>query len=519
MAKPDVDDGLLAQHKLMVAVNLSEWATRLDTKVATVVIEKYMRVHKNARVSLRYLEQATGATRPNIIASVRHLCAQGALAVLREGRGTRPTEYRLNFDYPIKSASGIVGDTSTSGIVHDTSCGIAGDTSSACSGIVSDTQTYLPSLPTGRRTGSRNPEGEGTHAPASGDGAAVADAPLPAPPPGARDPKKTESGFEQLWAAWGNKRDKHKAKAAYTNLKPAPELHERLVAQATAWTEAYARNGTEKRFQTSLGNWLDRERYDEDLPEAYVDAKDAAVSRSRANGKTKVSNPGARETGDAGHNLPKGTNRFTVSAVEHVGSVFDAWAVKLTLTATTGQEFEHTFWPINNHDAGLMEEGQRINGALCRAVNNNFSTDFKDCIGRSVVATVGKGGRVDYTASGEKFDFPPDGEPAQPAGGHTSRRAEHDLPRGRRKLTIASIDEPDDGMVELDLTDWDGTTYTHEFFVEHSDPAEALHGRDILDRILAATNNGQRPDNLGALIGRTLEVIVADGEARYLAAS
>ena len=518
MTKPEVDDGFVAKQELLFAVIDSDWATKLDMKVARRVIHRYMRQHKNARVSLRYLEQATSATRPNIIASLRHLCAQGIFTVLREGRGTRPTEYQLNFDYPVKSASGIVGNTSTSGIVRDTSSGTVGNTSSASSGIVGNTESHLQNpvtltglLDNGTASGS-------TPFSASGAAAALADARLPAPSTATGDPKKTASGFEQVWQAWGKKVDRHKAQAAYKKLAPDAELHEQLVALATAWTANYERIGTEKKFQTSLANWLERERYREDMPEAYVDAREAAIARSASKG-TKPKTAAVGEAGGAGHNLPKGTNRFTVSAVEHIGSVFDAWAVKLTLIATTGQEFEHTFWPISNHDAGLMEEGQRINGALCRAVNNNFSTDFHDCIGRSLVATVGKGGRVDYTASGEKFDFPPDGEPPQPAGGHTSRRAEHDIPRGRRKLTIASIDEPDDGMIELDLTDWDGTAYTHEFFVKHSDPAEALHGQDILDRILAATNNGKRPDKLGALIGQTLEVIVADGEARYLAAS
>ncbi|MGQ3276908.1 MAG: hypothetical protein ACT6WE_10130, partial [Shinella sp.] len=137
----DKTDGLLAQHHLLLAIIHTEWATRLDHKVAAVIIERYFGKFGNARASLRYLAERTKATRPNIIASVRRLTDRGAFSVIREGVGTRPTEYALNFGF---FASGIAGDTSTSGIVHDTSCGIADDTSRGSSGIAGDTETYLP---------------------------------------------------------------------------------------------------------------------------------------------------------------------------------------------------------------------------------------------------------------------------------------------------------------------------------------------------------------------------------------
>src|SRR5690606_8975075 len=129
-------DNLLAQHKLLLAIIATDWATRLDHKVAAVIIERYFRKYACARVSLRYLQQATGATRSNIITSLRRLLENGAFSLIREGAGTRPTEYGLNFAF---SSSGIVGSTSSdgerSGLVGDTACGIAGDTSNVASGI------------------------------------------------------------------------------------------------------------------------------------------------------------------------------------------------------------------------------------------------------------------------------------------------------------------------------------------------------------------------------------------------
>ena len=122
---------LLKQYKLLGAVNLAPWATRLDHKVAYVVIDRYFAKFGNSRASLRYLEVATGATRPNIIESLRRIIDNGVFSIVRQGIGTRPTEYGLNFDFASKAPRGIAGDTSTSGIADDTSTGIADDTLAA----------------------------------------------------------------------------------------------------------------------------------------------------------------------------------------------------------------------------------------------------------------------------------------------------------------------------------------------------------------------------------------------------
>jgi hypothetical protein len=183
---------LLSQYQLLRAVIDTSWATRLDHKIISHIIDRYYGKYEVARASLRYLEQATGATRTNIIESIRRIIERGVIKVTRQGIGTRPTEYGLNFDFAIKQktlaknnklngpvASGPVGDTSknssgipdgtsnerpsgpvgntaTSGIVGDTSCGPVGDTSSVPSGIVHGTESYLRNMPTGMLTVSRN---------------------------------------------------------------------------------------------------------------------------------------------------------------------------------------------------------------------------------------------------------------------------------------------------------------------------------------------------------------------------
>jgi hypothetical protein len=108
-----VPGSLLSQYKLLCAVIDAPWATRLDHKITRHVIERYWVKHGNARASLRYLEVATGATRTNIIESLRRVIDKGVFSIVRQDVGTRPTEYDLNFDFASKVPSGIAGDTST----------------------------------------------------------------------------------------------------------------------------------------------------------------------------------------------------------------------------------------------------------------------------------------------------------------------------------------------------------------------------------------------------------------------
>jgi hypothetical protein len=116
---------LLKQYKLLGAVIDASWATRLDHKIARHVIDRYFAKFGNARASLRYLEAATGAERNKIIPSLRRIIEKGVISVLRQGIGTRPTEYDLNFDFGTRSSSGAREGTS-SGAREGTSTGARG---------------------------------------------------------------------------------------------------------------------------------------------------------------------------------------------------------------------------------------------------------------------------------------------------------------------------------------------------------------------------------------------------------
>jgi hypothetical protein len=145
---PAAEPVLLKQYKLLGAVIDAPWATSLDHKITRHVIERYYAKFGNARVSLRYLERATGSERNKIIPSLRRIIENGVISIIRQGIGTRPTEYDLNFDFTSKIPSGALEGTSTSGALEGTSSGALEGTSTASSGALQGTQTYLRNMST-----------------------------------------------------------------------------------------------------------------------------------------------------------------------------------------------------------------------------------------------------------------------------------------------------------------------------------------------------------------------------------
>jgi hypothetical protein len=96
-------DGPVQQLNLLLTVMRSPWATPLDVKVMGEVIDRYYPQHGNSRVSVSYLDVATERhRRSSIIASLRRLVSHGMLTVLREGAGTRPTEYLIHFERAVR---------------------------------------------------------------------------------------------------------------------------------------------------------------------------------------------------------------------------------------------------------------------------------------------------------------------------------------------------------------------------------------------------------------------------------
>jgi hypothetical protein len=315
--------GLLDQYNLLGAIIDASWATRLDHKVARHIIDRYYPKHGNGRASLRYLERATGAGRPNVIASVRRLAEQGAIVLVRQGQGTRPSEFSLNFEF---SSSGIADDTTStnepSGNADDTSGGIAHDTSSASSGIADDTETYLqnpaykaeilidrddcaaPSAP---------PLAEGLAATAAG-GTAQEDLEHP----------QAKPTFEALWRAYGYARGKKEAREAWKAL-PAEVDKSAVIDAAAAWRAAWAAQGKPDAPRYTLARWLKDEHYDEEAPRGFQ-----KIER----GKSK-----SKATKSAGLGLGYNIKYFTITAHKTEGNPFKSFWETFTFRAEDGHEF------------------------------------------------------------------------------------------------------------------------------------------------------------------------------------
>jgi hypothetical protein len=432
-----VPGSLLSQYKLLRAVIDAPWATRLDHKIASHIINLYWAKHGNARASLRYLENATGATRPNIIESLRRIAEQGVINVARQGVGTRPTEYGLNFafadckkpfsknkkpgghaasgsvddtsnsirgipdDTSNEAPSGIVGDTSTSGIVHDTPSGIADDTSSGSSGIVGNTESYLRNVLTSTLTVSRNedtPAGP-TAPPVSGLEAHTAVT--------AVDPEKVGTtdlpiGFQELWTVWPRKHHIAKARAAYKALAPDPTLHATLVTKATQWAVHYEQTATEKRWWKHLHAWLAEERYLEDPPEPYENPKEAAIARKRESGPRKASKHETAGKSGLSSGTPIGRHKVSITDFDMTGSSFDQErefivSFKIEDGEHGGKAFSHAFNFVSS-DENTQTAGQALYASIRHATGILEPDDTSDFIGKPLLAVVKPMGRIEYAA-------------------------------------------------------------------------------------------------------------------------
>ncbi|WP_439366036.1 hypothetical protein ACNJYD_08940 [Bradyrhizobium sp. DASA03005] len=382
---------LLSQYKLLRAVIDAPWATRLDHKITSHIIDRYFGKYGVARASLRYLELATGATRTNIIESLRRITDQGAITVKRQGIGTRPTEYSLNFDFVTKIARGPVEDTAISGPVDDTSAGPVGNTASVPSGPVDSTESCLRNPLTSGLTVSRteNTPAVPTAPPVSGVNADTAET--------AGDP----GGFEELWAVFPRKHQRAKAQAAYRALAPSAALHATLVTRAAAWASHYQQTATEKKWWKHLHTWLVEERYLEDLPEPYENRKEAAIARAKENGPRKARENEAGKSG-LSSKTPIGGHSVKIVNSEVVGGAWDqerelVLSLKIEDGDHAGKEFSHAF-KLMSADESAQDQGMATYRQIREATGVLEPDDTSDFHGKSLRAIVKSMGRVEYVS-------------------------------------------------------------------------------------------------------------------------
>jgi hypothetical protein len=383
---------LLKQYKLLGAVIDAPWATRLDHKIARHVIERYFAKFGNSRASLRYLEVATGSERNKIIPSLRRIIENGAISIIRQGIGTRPTEYDLNFDFATKSRSGAHEGTSTSGSLEGTSSGSQEGTSTASSGALEGTQTYLRNMPTGMLTVGMHEDTPAvpTAPPASG---LEADTAASAVDPGS---------FEELWTVFPRKHHRAKARAAYKVLAPDAVLHAHLMVSAIALATHYEKAATEKKWWKHMHTWLVEERYLEDLPEPYENPKEAAIARARENGPRKVKPQAAGKATGLSPKTPIGRHKVKVIGSEMLDDSGNPeyrmkWSYRIEDGDHEGTEFSHTF-KYFSADESLQFEGQSIFADLRKATGVLEPDDTSDLHDRPLRAIVSSMGRIEYAA-------------------------------------------------------------------------------------------------------------------------
>jgi hypothetical protein len=384
-AKPKhAPDSLKYQWRLLGLVMRADWATSLDKSVAYEVVDNYRKDRGDSRASLRYLEKATGATRPNIIASLRRLVERGPFSVALQGGGTRPTAYALHFDKVAENASGIVDDTASSdfpsGIVGDTSVvsqaipledasGIVGNTESVL--LVDGLQAGLLDRMNDTRPPSAPPLAGGLAATAAG-GTAVEELQH-----SQADATDAEPTFEALWRAYDYAKGKKEARTAWNALPP--EVDKAAVIEAAkAWQASWAAQGKPDAPRKHLATWLREERYDEEAPKGFT-----KVERGKSVSKAK---PGGKREFGIGANI----KHFTIVGHETDGSPFAEFFETFTFRADDGQEFSKRMHVVSATAEFAEGADVELKNALHNAAfgKGNIQEDF---VGRVVGACDDKG--------------------------------------------------------------------------------------------------------------------------------
>jgi|APCry1669192522_1035417.scaffolds.fasta_scaffold00562_5 hypothetical protein len=366
-------DSLKYQWRLLGLVLRADWATGLDKSVAYEVVDNYRKERKDSRASLRYLEKATGATRSNIIASLRRLVEHGPFSVALQGGGTRPTAYALHFDKVAENASGIVGDTASDngpgGIVGNTTVVSQAIPLEDASGIVDNTESVL--LVDGLQAGlldRMNDCAAATPPPVSGLSAATAET-----------PQEGKPTFESLWRAYDYAKGKKEARAAWNALPPDTNLAA-VIEAAKAWQASWAAQGKPDAPRYTLARWLKDERFDEDAPRGFQKVEKPAKPRP-----AKIHKPA-----QSSHSFPAGETKLTIATAEVVQTETTSTLV-LAATDDTGAEYSHSF-AIECHKPDVQAAGQKELSEIVDAAGFLFGIeDAKQLAGRHVVALVDEG--------------------------------------------------------------------------------------------------------------------------------
>lgn len=405
-------DSLKYQWRIVGHVMRSAWATGIDKSVAYEIVDNYRKDKGNSRASLSYLQKATGADRKTVISSTRRLVEFGPFSVVRQGVGTRPTEYAIDFNLVSDQASsGAPTTTSENGNIERSSgvhptpaSGIEPTTSGSSSGVDStESVLHVDGLQADVRGKTDDDCAPPSAPPTIGLEAIVAD--------------RAQGGFEELWRAYHpiKGRDVKKiARAAYEKLAPDTDLHARMVESAGEWFDAWASQGNPTASRKTLAGWIADECYESLPPTAYklkerkakpaAKAKPVAANDNEAPPRQKPVQGPMPFSNDVGPFTP--TGRFLVEIVGSDVADEDAFTTRVELhlrDANSQQshplEFTHTFY-INHPSEFKQGRGQRFVEALKNCFDIGELDDTEDLHFRPVWATVTEQLGIHY----EKFE-------------------------------------------------------------------------------------------------------------------
>lgn len=368
-------DSLKYQWRIIGLVLRSGWATSLDKSIAFEIVDNYRKDHGNSRASLSYLVNATGADRKSVIASTRRLVENGPFSIARQGSGTRPTEYNINFDLVAeKPSSGAdttsSNDQSSSGVGTTTGGGVDTTTSAHSSGA-DTTESVLPYAAYKADIRDRTID----CAPAS---------PPPAVGLKATAAGRSQGGFEELWKTYFPQRgqgDKKKARSAYEALAPDADLHASLLDSARAWFEAWQAQGKIDAPRKHLDTWLTGEHYDCEPPTAY---KSKEKTSSKKPAKASNDNEPA-ETGIPARASVDRVVKIVQSEVQKDEDDDSSW-LYLQFEDENGT-IEPFAICLNSDDQGVQDRGQARLQRLVIALGINGINQPSDVIGIPLMLT------------------------------------------------------------------------------------------------------------------------------------
>lgn len=262
----------VAQFRMAQLVDLDDRLYENARIVYRFLVGWYHDGHGDALLSMRHVSKVLRARAPEGAAILSHSVVQRAVIALMEtgwvvrtykgrgkGRGAsrfvpvmNVLELASQGKFPeLSHSSGTVELSHSGGTVVSHSSGTLAAELSHSIGP----KTLLRDPPTGGATERENE---------------------PAPPTAplsvglsATDAEGAGGGFDELWKAYGARRGKPEARAAYLKAAPDSDTHRAMVDAADAWFAAWQAQGKADAPRFTLAKWLEREEYECDPPTAF----------------------------------------------------------------------------------------------------------------------------------------------------------------------------------------------------------------------------------------------------------